>query len=206
MPDALNNRRAPQATESCKCLSGGAQGKTLAKEAFDPQHKRLKNILATPAVEAVHACTLGTCQKSVAKQPRPPCLHLPHWGSEPVMQAKSVLHLCATGHFVHRVTLSRLFATLQTVACQASVRRWASGRNTGTYRPILLPQFSLEHYAIFLLPNCQLPEYSRLLVNPRTPRQLHQSHSPHRANLSHIQAASGANPSGRPTCREVKIK
>ena len=34
VPDVLNNREAPQARESSKCLNGQSYGERLAKEAF----------------------------------------------------------------------------------------------------------------------------------------------------------------------------
>ena len=89
---------------------------------------------------------------------------------------KNVLCLFAQGHFGH----VQLFGTLKTVACQAPL----SGRGA-------LQERILEGIA----PSLVLPE-------PLRPKQLHHLHAdPHRGKAKSSRAASGANPSGRPTCR-----
>ena len=106
---------------------------------------------------------------------------------------KKVLHLCVQGCFGH----VQLFATLYTVACQASLSGGSSSKNTGVYWPILvaLPFYSTTFPAALA---ANSPEYL-VLPEPLQPKQLHHLHtwpSQGQTQVLHSRAASGANPSG----------
>ena len=122
MPDAQNNREGSQARKPFKCLNGRAMEKDWPKRPSDPQLQEApKNSLITPVMEAVPApAHLALPGSLKAKQ----VCHLYAQLSlgQSCHRQKKVLHLCTQGHFGS----VRLFATLQTVACQASQSgRWA---------------------------------------------------------------------------------
>ena len=136
---------------------GGATEKDWPKRPSDPQlQEARKNILITPAVEAVHAPAHLALPGSVkAKQLRH--LHAQLSLGQSCHRQKSVLHLCAQGHFVHRVTLSdslppcRLWPArlLSQGGGLSRQEYWNLSANTGCHT-------LLEHY-ISCCPNCQLP-------------------------------------------------
>ena len=130
----------------------------------------------TPVAEAARVLgTLGTARGPASQASAPPSCPS-HWGRAATGKKKKVLCLFAQGHFGH----VQLFVTLKTVACQAPL----SGRGA-------LQERILEGIA----PNLVLPE-------PLRPKQLHHLHAdPHRGKPKSSRAGSGANPSGRPTCR-----
>ena len=111
-------------------------------------------------------------------------------------EAKKVSCLGTQGRFGH----IQLFATLYTVACQASLSRvyfrqeyWNVLGNSSCH-------VLLEHYI-----SCSLaansPEYL-VLPEPLPPKQRHHRHTwPSQGQTKSSRAASGANPSGWPTCR-----
>ena len=117
---------------------------------------------------------------------------------------KKVLHLCTQGHF----SSVRLLVTLQTVACQAFLsgrgfsrqEYWSVLANTGAYWPTLVTLPSRALY--FLLPQLPTPLSTWCCQNPCNPSSCTASLSgPHRGKPKSSRGASGANPSGRPTCR-----
>ena len=108
------------------------------------------------------------------------------------------MHLCMQGHFGS----VRLFATLWTVACQASL----SGRGVLQARRLehigqyWLPYPSRALY--FLLPLPPTPLSTGCYQNLCNPGSCTTSTpGPHRGKHKSSRAASGANPSGRPTCQ-----
>ena len=120
----------------------------------------------------------------------------PHWAEPP--QAKiNVLLLCTQGHF-GRV---QLFATLWTVACQASLsegfsrqEHWSVLASTGCH--------TLLEHCISCRPNLQLLWVPGAARTPATQAAAPPPNlSPHWGRPKSSRAASGANPSGQPTCR-----
>ena len=123
----------------------------------------------------------------------------PHWGRAATgkIKKKYILHPCMQGRF----SCVQLFATLWAVACQASLSGGSSSKNTGVYWPILvaLPFYSTVFPAALA---ANSPEY---LVLPESlrPMQLQNTSAPgpHWDRSKSSSTASGANLSGRPTCR-----
>ena len=116
-------------------------------------------------------------------------------------QAKKLLCLCAQGHHFSRV---QLFATVWTVASQASLSGDSPGKNTRAYWPILVTiPFKSTVLPAALAANS--PEYCQLpwcYQNPWDPGSCTTSTpGPHRGKPKSSRAPSGAIPSGRPTCR-----
>ena len=110
----------------------------------------------TPAAEAVRVLAhLALPASPKAKQLRH--LHAQLSLGQSCHRQKSVLHLCAQGHFVHRVTLSdslppcRLWPArlLSQGGGLSRQEYWNLSANTGCHT-------LLEHY-ISCCPNCQLP-------------------------------------------------
>ena len=148
MPDAPNNREAPQAKEPSKCLNGQSYRERLAKEAFCSPATRGSekdsDRAITPAVEAApvleHLAPPGSPQ---AKQ-----WHHLHTqlslGQSSHRQKKKVLYLCASG-VCDSLRPCRLWPAR--LLCQ---RGGSPGRNTGAYWPGLVDVSSRALY--FLLP------------------------------------------------------
>ena len=82
-----------------------------------------------------------------------------------------------------------------------SVREGSSlGKNTGAYWPIFVAILFQNTIFPAALP-ANFPEYL-VLPEPLRPKQLHHLHTwPSQGKPKSSRAASGANPSGRPTCR-----
>ena len=154
MPDALNNRGGPQAREPSKCLNRWSYRERLAKKRpsdcqLQEAQKKDSDRAINPVAEAVH----------VRAHLVPPGYHLHAQLSlgKSCHRQKSVLHLCAQGHFVHRVTLSdslppcRLWPArlLSQGGGLSRQEYWNLSANTGCHT-------LLEHY-ISCCPNCQLP-------------------------------------------------
>ena len=94
-----------------------------------------------------------------------------HWGR--VATGQKVLHLCVQSPFGS----VRLFATLQTVACQSSLsdRGFSPGKNTRVYWPILVAiPFQNTIFPAALAANS--PEYL-VLPEPLQPKKLHHLHT-----------------------------
>ena len=150
----------------------------------------------TPAAEAVHVPAHSALPGSLqAKQLGH--LHTQLTGAE-LPQAKKVLRLCSQGRF-GRV---RLFAALYTMACQASLSgsRVLQARILERMGQDWLPYPSGALY--FLLPWPPAPLSAWCCQNPCDPSSCTTSTpGPHRGTPESPWAASGANPSGQPTCR-----
>ena len=110
----------------------------------------------------------------------------PHWGR--AATGKKDLPLCMQGCF----GLVQLFATLWPVACQASLSGVSPGKNTGVYWPILVAYLSRAPMPLSTW--CSQNPCDASSCTTSTP-------GPNWGRPRSLQAASGANPSGRPTCR-----
>ena len=141
-------------------------------------------------------CTLGAARVPASQAAVPPS-HSTLTGAE-VPQPKKALCLCVQGLFGS----VQFFATLWTMACQASLsgRRVLQARilePTGQY---WLPYPSRTLY--FLLSQLPTSLSTWCCQNPCNPSSCSTSTpGPHREKPKSSRAASGANPSGGPTCR-----
>ena len=193
MPDALNNREGPQAREPSKCLNGWSYGERPAKEAFwVPATRGLKKN-SDRAITPVARQSVSLHARHSQGSPQANQLHHVHaqlsQGQSCHRQKnkeKKVLCLCVQGCFGP----VRLFGTLWTVPSQASLsgmfsrqEYWRVLTNTGCH-------ILLEHY-IFYYPSRQPPWVPGAA---RTPATQAAAPPPH-------LALTGANPTGRPTCR-----
>ena len=97
VPDALNNREGPQATESSKCLNGRSYGERLAKEAFwSPATRGSKKDSHNSCGGGNPCpCTLGTARVPENQAAVPPSCS-PLTGAE-LPQAKKSLASLHTG-------------------------------------------------------------------------------------------------------------
>ena len=192
MPEGHNNREGPQAREPSKCLNGWSYRERPAKEAFSSPatggSKKDSERAITPAAEAVHVpAHLAPPGSLQAKQPH----HL-----------HEQLSLGQSGHrqkslvFMHAGSLRSCPTLSIPVDCGLPGFRggfsrqeyWSALANTGFHT-------LLEHY-ISCYSSSQPAEY----LNPCDP----SSHTtstpgPPRGRPKPSRAASGANPSGRPT-------
>ena len=122
-----------------------------------------------------------------------------HWGR--AATGKKIL----ASFYVHRVARScpTLCDPLDCGLPGFSVReRGSPGKNTGVYWPILVAiPYESTVFPASLAANC--PD-DLVPPEPLQPKQLHHLHtwpSQGQTHVLHSRAASGANPSGQPTCR-----
>ena len=108
-------------------------------------------------------------------------------------QKQKAWHLCMQGH----LSCVQLFATLWTVACQGSLSGGSPGKNTGVYGPILV---AMAFY-ISCCPSRQPPWVPGAARTPATQAAAPPPHLASQGRPKSSREVSGANPSGRPTCR-----
>ena len=199
VPAAPNNREEPQAREPSKCLNGQNKEKDWPKRPSDcqlPEAQKKRLWLGHNSCGGGNPCpyTFDASSVLATQAGAPPsCLTLT-WAELP--QTKKSLCLCMRGLF----SSAQLFATLWTVACQASL---SGGFSRQEYWKVLVHtgfHTLLEHY-ISCCPSHQLPE--RLACqNPCNPSSCSTSTpDPHWGITKSSRAASGANSRGQTTCR-----
>ena len=193
MPDVPNNREGPQAREPSKCLNGQSYEERLAKEAFcSPAtrgSKKDSDRAITPVAESV-------CVPAHLAHKSSSCAIFPlnsHWGRAATLKKKSLAYMY----------------TWSLWSCPTLCDPVDCGLPGFSVREGVLQARILEHIGQYWLPYpsaaaalaANSPEYL-VLPEPLQPKQLHHLHTwPSQGQAQVSRTASGASPSGRPTCR-----
>ena len=191
---AKQQRRTPGQGAS-KCLNYRAT-KTGQRGLLIASRKRLGkkdcDRAITPAGGSPCPCPLGASRVPKSQAAAPPSRSVLTGAGR--SQAKKALPPCTQGHFGH----ARLCDPVDCGLPGLSVREvGSSGKNTGAYGPILV---AMAFY-ISGCPSRQPPWVPGAARTPATQAAAPPPHLASRGRPKSCRAASGANPSGRPTRR-----